>query len=65
VAPEEVPAELYSLSGFRVFNRILDWITSERLQLLDITDRINEIVRKSAVKDGLVHIQSLHTTASV
>src|SRR5260370_18515343 len=65
VVPDEVPAQLYSHSGFRVFSRILDWITSERLQLLNITDRINEIVWKSAVKDGLVHLQSLHTTASV
>ena len=65
VVPEEVPAQLYSLSGFRVFSRILDWITSERMQLLNITDRVNEIVRKSAVKGGLVHLRSLHTTASV
>jgi secondary thiamine-phosphate synthase enzyme len=65
VVREEVPAQLYSHGGFKVFSRILDWITSERLQLLNITDRINEIVRKSTVKDGLVHLQSLHTTASV
>src|SRR5260370_3368347 len=65
VVPDEVPAQLYSQSDFRVFSRILDWITSERLQLLNITDRINEIVRKSVVKDGLVHLQSLHMTASV
>lgn len=33
--------------------------------MLNITDRINEIVRRSAVKDILVHLQSLHTTASI
>ncbi len=52
-------------SGFKVFNRVLDWITSERLELINITDRINEIVRKSGVRDGLVHLQSLHTTTAV
>lgn len=49
------------LAGFRVFNRI-DWITSERMQLLNITDRINEIVQKSGIRDSLVHLQSLHAT---
>jgi secondary thiamine-phosphate synthase enzyme len=48
-----------------MFNRVLDWITSDRIQLINITDRINEIVRKSGVRDGLVHLQSLHTTTAV
>ena len=52
-------------SNYRVFNRILDWITSERMQLMNITERIDEIVRKSGVRDGLVHLQSLHTTTAV
>ena len=57
-APAAVP-------GFRIFNRIVDWITSERMQLINVTDRINEIVRKSGIRDGMVHLQSLHTTTSV
>jgi secondary thiamine-phosphate synthase enzyme len=51
--------------GFKMFNRVLDWITSDRTQLINITDRINEIVRKSGVRDGIVHLQSLHTTTAV
>jgi secondary thiamine-phosphate synthase enzyme len=54
-----------SPTGFKMFNRIVDWITSERMQLINITDRINEIVRKSGIRDGIVHLQSLHTTTSV
>lgn len=54
-----------SPAGFRIVNRIVDWITNERLQLVNITDRVNEIVRKSGIKDGLVHLQSLHTTTAV
>lgn len=50
---------------YKVFNRILDWITNDRMQVLNITERINEIVRKSGVRDGLVHLQSLHTTTAV
>jgi secondary thiamine-phosphate synthase enzyme len=52
-------------SGFKMFNRIVDWITSERMQLINITDRVNEIVQKSGIRDGLVHLQSLHTTTAV
>ena len=51
--------------GFKMFNRVVDWITSDRMQLINITDRINDIVRKSGVRDGLVHLQSLHTTTAV
>jgi len=58
-------AEHPSPGGFKMFNRVVDWITSERLELINITDRINEIVRKSGVRDGLVHLQSLHTTTAV
>ena len=33
-----------SQAGYRMFSRIADWITSDRMQLINITDRINEIV---------------------
>ena len=52
-------------AGYKIFNRIVDWITSDRTQLINVTDRINEIVRKSGVRDGIVHLQSLHTTTAV
>lgn len=51
--------------SYKVYNRILDWISNDRTQLSNITDRINEVVRKSGVKDGLVHLQTLHTTTAV
>ncbi|MDQ6700345.1 MAG: secondary thiamine-phosphate synthase enzyme YjbQ [Acidobacteriota bacterium] len=75
--PKTEPAELETQPGlqtssqtssqgaFRIFNRIIDWITSDRMELINITDRINDIVHKSGVRDGIVHLQSLHTTASV
>ena len=33
--------------------------------MIDVTDRVNEIVRKSGIRNGIVHLQSLHTTTSV
>jgi len=66
LAPEAVPAEAAPPStDYKVFNRIIDWITNDRMQLLNITERINEIVHKSGIRDGLVHLQSLHTTSAV
>jgi secondary thiamine-phosphate synthase enzyme len=54
-----------SQGTYKVFNRIVDWITSDRMELLNITDRINELVRKSGIRDGIIHLQSLHTTTAV
>jgi secondary thiamine-phosphate synthase enzyme len=50
---------------FRIFNRVIEWGTGERLELINITERINDLVRKSGVREGLVHLQSLHTTTAV
>jgi secondary thiamine-phosphate synthase enzyme len=67
--PTEPEAEVHAVpaapAGFRIFNRIVDWITNDRMQLINVTERINEIVRKSGVRDGIVHLQSLHTTTAV
>jgi secondary thiamine-phosphate synthase enzyme len=49
----------------RVFHRVLDWLTSERFQLLNITERVQDVVRRSGIREGLVHIQSLHTTTGL
>jgi secondary thiamine-phosphate synthase enzyme len=59
------PGAMPAPAGFRIFNRIVDWITNDRMQLINVTDRINEIVRKSGIHDGIVHLQSLHTTTAV
>jgi len=65
VAAPDGGAPAPSQAGYKIFNRILDWITSDRLQLINVTDRINDIVRKSGIRDGIVHLQSLHTTTSI
>src|SRR6267154_2073896 len=38
---EPKTGENASGSGYKVFNRIIDWITNDRMQLLNITERIN------------------------
>jgi secondary thiamine-phosphate synthase enzyme len=65
IAEIELAPEAHSVGGFKMFNRIVDWITNDRMQLINVTDRINEIVRKSGIREGMVHLQSLHTTTAV
>ncbi|MBI4909778.1 MAG: YjbQ family protein [Acidobacteria bacterium] len=60
----EIPAPA-APGTFKVYNRIIDWISNDRMQLSNITDRINDVVRKSGVRDGMVHLQTLHTTTAV
>lgn len=62
---EEPAAEAAQGASFRIVSRIVDWITNDRTQLLNITDRVNEIVRRSGITNGIVHVQSLHTTTAV
>jgi secondary thiamine-phosphate synthase enzyme len=64
----EIPADQNGSSpqnSYKVYNRIIDWISKERMELSNVTDRINEVVRKSGIKDGMVHLQTLHTTTAV
>jgi secondary thiamine-phosphate synthase enzyme len=49
----------------RVYQRVLDWLTVDRMQLINISDRIGAVVRDSQIANGLVRIQSLHTTTSI
>jgi len=68
VQPIEAPTAAEpnpGLASLKVFNRIVDWITEDRMQLLNITDRVNELVKKSGIHDGIIHLQSLHTTTAV
>ena len=58
--PSQPGALAAIFDGFKVFNRIIDWITNDRMDLLNIAERINEIVRRS-----VVHLQPLHTTSAV
>jgi secondary thiamine-phosphate synthase enzyme len=39
--------------------------TGSRTQMIDITDRVRQVVRDSGIKNGLVHVCSLHTTGAV
>lgn len=39
--------------------------TTARCEMIDITDRIAEAVRKSGIRDGICHLFVPHTTAAI
>ena len=39
--------------------------TSKRIEFINITDKVEEAVKKSGVKEGLVLVNAMHITASV
>src|SRR5204863_6936951 len=42
-----------------------EFATSRATEFVDVTDRIREAVRRSGLRDGRVHLQSLHTTLGI
>lgn len=49
----------------KVANHVIKLSTKARLDFIDLTEKVSELVKKSAVKNGVVNIQSLHTTMAV
>lgn len=39
--------------------------TKNRIEFINITDKIEELIKKSGVKDGIVLVNAMHITASV
>src|SRR5271169_2800496 len=51
--------------GLQMYLDTLCYKTRERLELINITKDLNEVVRKNGLKAGFVLVQSLHTTTAV
>lgn len=51
--------------GLRMYLQTLSYKTRERLELINITRDINEVLRKQGLRAGLVLVQTLHTTTAI
>src|SRR6202030_463387 len=51
--------------GLQMYLETLCYKTRERLELINITHDLNEVIRKNGLKAGMVIVQSLHTTTAV
>lgn len=54
-----------SVGGLTIHGEMLVVQTDQRIELIDLTDRIMEFVRKFQVREGLVSLWSMHTTCAL
>jgi secondary thiamine-phosphate synthase enzyme len=47
------------------FGRVLDYTTQQNFEFINLTARVEQLVVESGVRDGMVLIQSLHSTTAV
>lgn len=50
------------MSGFKVFNTSYSFSTKGEIDFLDLTDKVQETVSQSGIKNGLVHVFAPHAT---
>lgn len=51
--------------GFRLHTESLTVPTHERVELINLTERLNTLVRETGVQNGLALVTSLHTTLAL
>jgi secondary thiamine-phosphate synthase enzyme len=57
--------EIRPTGALEMYLETLCYKTRERLELINITRDLNEVVRKHGLKAGFVLVQSLHTTTAI
>lgn len=67
-APAKTPRitpEVRPTAALQLYIETVMYHTRERLELINITRDLNELVRKHGLKAGFVIVQSLHTTTAI
>ena len=54
-----------TIGGLAVVAETIEIDTTERIELVDLTDTVMAFVRRSGVKEGLLSLWSMHTTCAV
>ena len=49
----------------KIAHKTIEFQTKETLEFIDFTDKVEDFVKESQIKDGLVNIQILHTSAAL
>lgn len=50
------------LAGFKVYNITYTFSTKGEVEFIDLTDKVQEAVSRSGVKNGIVHVFAPHAT---
>ncbi|MDD4201441.1 MAG: secondary thiamine-phosphate synthase enzyme YjbQ [Candidatus Pacebacteria bacterium] len=46
-------------------NKILPYQTKEELEFIDITEEVMAFVKESGIKNGIINVQTMHTTSAI
>jgi secondary thiamine-phosphate synthase enzyme len=49
----------------RIINHVISLTTKATLDFIDVTEKIKKIVKENGVKNGVINVQSMHTTMAV
>jgi len=49
----------------KITNHVIKLTTTTTLDFIDITDKVQQKIKKAGIKNGIINIQSLHTTMAV
>lgn len=49
----------------KIINHIIELTTNATLDFINVTDKVKKIIKEQGVKDGIINIQSMHTTMAV
>ena len=61
----EHPVHTGPFSSLNVFARVLDYHTRQQLDFVNLTDIVERLVAESGIHDGIVLVQSLHSTTGL
>jgi secondary thiamine-phosphate synthase enzyme len=56
---------LVAMSSFKVVNKSFSLSTKGEIDFVDLTDKVQEVVSKSGVKNGVVHVFAPHATGII
>jgi secondary thiamine-phosphate synthase enzyme len=48
-----------------VFGQVLEYTTRQRVEFVNLTEPIEQLVGESGIRDGIAVVQSLHSTAAI
>ncbi len=49
----------------KIINHLIKLKTAATLDFIDITDKVKKILKRAGIKNGVVNVQSLHTTMAI
>ncbi len=61
----DTPQTLSTAGALVVHAESLELQTTDRVELIDLTDRIRDLLRRAPVREGLASLWSLHTTCAL